>query len=83
MQSGNEADDEPLRPFLLSAFGPMKEVEPDYVQSNRSGPQKGRNCKDSASESEKEEDESEDPDLVAAGGSAKKPKKIRVKVNKT
>ena len=61
-QSGNETYEEPLRLLLIAAFAPMKEVEPDYVQSSRAGPRRGVRCKDSASESDNDENNSQDDD---------------------
>ena len=77
-QSGNEADDEPLRNFLISAFGPMKEVEPDYLQSSRAGAKKGKNCAESTSESDGDNDQ-DGSDEADSQNTAKKPKSVRVK----
>ena len=82
-QSGNETYEEPLRLLLISAFAPMKEVEPDYVQSIRAGARKGVHCKDSASESDGDDDSQDgDPDGAVAS-EPKKTKKITVRANKT
>ena len=82
-QSGNETYEEPLRLLLISAFAPMKEVEPDYVQSSRAGARKGVRCKDSASESDGDDDSQDgDPDGAVASV-PKKTKKITVRANKT
>ena len=82
-QSGNETYEEPLRLLLISAFAPMKEVEPDYVQSSRAGARKGVCCKDSASESEGDDDSQDGNPDGAVASEPKKSKRISVKVNKT
>ena len=58
----------------------MKEVEPDYVQSSRSGPRRGVRCKDSASKSENDDNNSQDNDPdVALAADTKKSKKVAVR----
>ena len=74
-QTGNEADDDPLRPFLIAAFTPFKEAEPDYVASNRKGGVRCKPTEDIADEG----DDSDDPDVLEAVATSKKNKKIRVK----
>ena len=83
-QTGSEAHEEPLRFLLQTAFGPMKEVEPDYLLSNRAGAKKGSHCKDETSDSDNEgDDHTDDESGAAAVTSSKKDKKVRVKVNNT
>ena len=79
-QSGNETYEEPLRLLLIAAFALMKEVEPDYIQSSRSGPRRGVRCKDSASESDNDDNNSQDDDLEGAiAVDPKKSKRVAVR----
>ena len=78
-QTGNEVHEEPLRMFLLSAFGPLTEVEPEYLQSNHAGAKCGIQCKDDASDSDGEDDDEDKSDGDDAAVSFNVPKKIKVK----